>query len=133
MFDEPWTYERNAERGAVTVEAAIAVCSLAVVFGLVLAGVAAVVDQMRCTDAATQAARVLARGAGVPTAEDVVEASAPAGATLTVRRDGDAVVARVSVRPVGGLLPGVVVRAEARAELEPGMDEEVAGEVDGPP
>ncbi len=105
-------------------EAAIAVCALVAVFGLVLAGVAAVVDQMRCTDAATQAARMLARGAPTSAAEQLVDATAPEGATMTVNRAGGAVVVRVSVHPVGGLLPGVVARAEARAELEPG----VAGE-----
>ncbi len=118
------------DRGAVTVEAAIAVCALVAVFGLVLAGVAAVVDQMRCTDAATQAARMLARGTPAAAAERLVDVTAPEGATMTVDRAGGAVVVRVSVRPAGGLLPGVVARAEARAELEPG----VVGEVgDAPP
>jgi Flp pilus assembly protein TadG len=113
------------DRGAVTVEAAIAVCALVAVFGLVLAGMAAVVDQMRCTDAATLAARALARGTPDSTVEQLVHMTAPEGATTSVERVEGAVVVRVSVRPVGGLLPGVVVRAEARAELEPGVGEEV--------
>ena len=46
----------------VTVEAAIAVCALLVVMGLAAAGLTAVIEQMRCTDAAREAARLTARG-----------------------------------------------------------------------
>ncbi|EHK86982.1 TadE family type IV pilus minor pilin [Saccharomonospora azurea] len=121
MRDRPHGDGRPHDRGAVTVEAAIAVCALVAVLGLILAGVAAVVDQLRCTDAATQAARLLARGTSEAVAEQLVEATAPNGATMTVSRDEEAVIVRVGATPVGGLLPGVVVRAEARAALEPGV------------
>ena len=46
----------------VTVEAAIAVCALLVVMGLAANGMTAVIEQLRCTDAAREAARLTARG-----------------------------------------------------------------------
>ncbi|OQO92862.1 hypothetical protein B1813_12080 [Saccharomonospora piscinae] len=109
------------DRGSVTVEAAIALCALVTVVALVIAGLGAVGTQLRCTDAATQAARVLARGAPTAEAERLVGALAPGGATMTVRRGGNAVVVRVSVDAAGGLLPGVTLRAEAHAQWEPGV------------
>jgi Flp pilus assembly protein TadG len=108
------------DRGAVTVEAAIAVCALVVVLGLILGGVAAVADQLRCMDAAREAARLLTRGQR-ELAEDVVRTIAPRGAVLSVRGEGDTVTVEVAAEPLGGLLPGVHLRAEAYAVLEPGV------------
>jgi Flp pilus assembly protein TadG len=48
--------------GASTVEAAIAIAALVVVLVLCLAGVSAVLMQVRCVDAAREAARLAARG-----------------------------------------------------------------------
>lgn len=109
------------DRGAVTVEAAIALCSLLVVFGLALAGVSAVTGQLRCTDAAGSAARMIARGQR-QRAEAVVAAVAPEGARLIVRGDGDAVTVSVVADALGGLLPGVELRGRAYAVLEPGVE-----------
>ncbi len=84
---------------------------------LCVAGVMAVAMQIRCVDAAREAARLAARGAGA----GVVAAAglAPAGASVELRRDGDYVVARVSGRlPV---LPGVVIVGEAVSVAEPGQ------------
>lgn len=112
----------TGDRGSVTVEAAIGLCALVAVFAFVLVGVATVVEQVRCTDAAAQSARALARGEPETEAQRLVDVMAPKGATMTVRRSGDIVVVRVSARPVGGMLPGVSLRAEAHARLEPGVD-----------
>jgi hypothetical protein len=73
--------------------------------------------QMRCIDAAREAARLAARGdqAGADVAARRV---GPAGATLRLRRDGGFVVATVSGR--SRLLPGVVISADAVAAAEPG-------------
>jgi Flp pilus assembly protein TadG len=109
-----------ADRGAATVEAAIALCALVVVLGLMLGGVAAVADQLRCTDAAREAARLLARGQR-QRAEDAARNIAPHAARLTVRGEGDTVTAEVFAEPLGGLLPGVHLRGEAYAVLEPGV------------
>ncbi|TKG70020.1 TadE family type IV pilus minor pilin [Prauserella endophytica] len=118
-------FRRAGDRGTATVEGAIALCSLLTVFGLVLMGIMAISKQVRCTDAAMEAARHLARGQPA-LAEEAVRRLAPGGATLDVRtRDG---TVEVTVEaPAMSALPGVAVRAEAFAELEPGEREAGAG------
>lgn len=106
------------ERGAVTVEAALALCSLLAVLALVLAGVSAVAAQLRCVDAAREAARLTARGQR-ERAEDLARRIAPQGAVVTIRVHGDEILARVSAKPVARLLPGVDVSAEAVSVAEP--------------
>jgi Flp pilus assembly protein TadG len=105
------------DRGAVTVEAAIALAALLIAVLLCLGALLAVSAQVRCVDAAREAARLAARGAGtdaIPAARRV----APPGATVTLRAEGDQVIATVTVRtPV---LP-LVLRADAVAALEPGV------------
>lgn len=82
---------------------------------LCLAGLNAVVLQIRCVDAAREAARLAARGDdGVAAARRV----GPAGALVSVRRDGELLVARISTR--SALLPGITIAAEAVAVAEPG-------------
>ncbi|MEU6643294.1 TadE family type IV pilus minor pilin [Saccharomonospora sp. NPDC046836] len=109
----------DRDRGATTVEGAIGLCALVLVFGLVLTGVSAVTDQVRCTDAATEAARLLARGQR-PLAEEAVRRLGPKGATVDVRSEGSTVAVVVSAGMAGGLLPGISIKAAAYAELEPG-------------
>ena len=109
---------RRDDRGTVTVEAALALCSLVVVLALVLGAVSAVAAQLRCVDAAREAARLTARGER-DRAEELARRIAPRGAAVTVAIAGDEVTAGVSANPVAGLLPGIEVRAEAAAVLEP--------------
>jgi Flp pilus assembly protein TadG len=109
------------DRGTVTVEAALALCSLVVVLALVLAAVSAVAAQLRCVDAAREAARLTARGEP-DRAEGLARRIAPHGAVVAVTVQGDEVTARVSADPVAGLLPGIDVGAEAVAVLEPGSE-----------
>ncbi|MEU0882839.1 TadE family type IV pilus minor pilin [Lentzea sp. NPDC005914] len=97
----------------VTVEAAIAVCALLVVMGLAAAGLTALVEQMRCTDAAREAARLTARGER-QRGEDAINQIAP-GANVAFRAEGDAI--RVVVTKRGPL--GVPLSAEAFAVMEP--------------
>jgi hypothetical protein len=82
-----------------------------------VAGLTAVAMQVRCVDAAREAARLAARG-DQRAATNAARAVAPGGATVDLRRDGALVVARVAVHPP--LLPGVTVAAEAVAAAEPG-------------
>ncbi|PRX50549.1 hypothetical protein B0I33_102673 [Prauserella shujinwangii] len=110
-----------SERGSVTVEAALALCSLLVLFALVLAGVAAVSDQLRCTNAAVAAARLAARGEP-HLAEQAALDAAPAGAAVEIRHVDGTVQVIVRADPAGGLLPGVTVRGEAHAVPEPGVE-----------
>jgi hypothetical protein len=108
------------DRGAVTVEAALALCSLVMVLALSLAAVAAVSAQLRCIDAAREAARLAARGEQ-ERGEQAARRLAPSGAGVRIAVRGDEVSVVVTAEPVGGLLPGVDVTAEAFAVLEPGV------------
>lgn len=110
---------RGGERGSATVEAAIAVCAVVAVLAMALGGAATVLAQLRCTDAAREAARLVARGEQDRAAE-VAGRIAPGGAAVDIRLGGDEVVVVVTAEPVGGL--GLLsVRAEAMAVLEPGV------------
>lgn len=115
----------NADRGAVTVEAAIALFALVAVLALSFAGITAVADQLRCTDAAREAARLAARGEPERAREAVVRI-APSGARLELSSGHEGITVVVTAEPVGGLLPGVRLRGEAFAVPEPGVDEETA-------
>jgi hypothetical protein len=110
---------RRAHRdsGAVTVEAALALCSLAVFLAMAIGGIAAAGGSIRCVDAARELARLAARGEA-DRGRAVAAQLAPSGARLTLHADGDLVVAEVSadvLRP----LP-VQIGSRAVAALEPG-------------
>ena len=81
-----------------------------------MAGLTAVSMQVRCVDAAREAARLAARGDD-DAAERAARTVAPEGAVLDLRRDGDFVVATVTSR--SALLPGVSINAGAVAAAEP--------------
>jgi hypothetical protein len=110
----------SQDRGSVTVEAALALCSLVVVLALAVAGVSAVAAQLRCIDAAREAARLTARGEQ-DRAEELARRLAPSGAVVDLSVRGDEVTARVSADSVAALLPGIEIGAEAAAVLEPGV------------
>lgn len=97
-------------------EAALAVATLVVVLVLCLAGIAAVSMQVRCVDAAREAARLAARG-DERSAVDAARRIAPDGARVQVRRDGDFLVATVAAR--SNLLPTLDISAKAVAAAEP--------------
>jgi hypothetical protein len=84
---------------------------------LCVAGLTAVSMQVRCVDAAREAARLAARGDD-GSAAVAAHRVAPDGAVVELRRDGELVVATVTAR--SPLLPGVTVAAEAVAAAEPG-------------
>ncbi|PRC43805.1 pilus biosynthesis protein TadE, partial [Mycobacterium sp. ITM-2017-0098] len=89
--------------------------ALVAVLAVCLAGLTAVSMQVRCIDAAREAARLAARGDdGSATA--AARAVAPADAVVDVRRDGQFVVARVTAR--SALLPGLSIAGEAMAAAE---------------
>ncbi|MHC1563473.1 TadE family type IV pilus minor pilin [Actinomycetospora sp. C-140] len=104
--------------GAVTVEAAFAVGTLVAVLAVVLAAMGAVVLQLRCTDAAVEAARFAARG-DPDGARRAAARLVPDGAEVVVEVRGDDVVARVRAAPLGSALPGLRVGAEVLAAREP--------------
>jgi hypothetical protein len=114
----PVTTAGRGDRGSVTVEAALALCGLALVVAMALGAVAAVTASLRCTDAARELARLAARGEA-ERGRAVAARLAPAGAHVTLQIHGDEVVAEVTAPPVR-LLP-VHVRGRAVAVLEPGV------------
>ncbi|WP_448413568.1 TadE family type IV pilus minor pilin [Mycolicibacterium sp. XJ1819] len=90
--------------------------ALVVVLLWCLAGLTAVSTQVRCIDAAREAARLAARGKEGAAA---VRAIAPEGAAVQVRRDGDFVV--VIVTADAPLLPWVSLAARSAAMVEVGV------------
>jgi Flp pilus assembly protein TadG len=112
----PGRVRRRPDAGNVTVEAALALAVLALVLVTCLAGVSCVIAQLRCADAAREAARLAGRGdhAGAAAAVTVL---APRGASLSLQGT-ETVTAIVTVPAVGGLLPGVTIRASAAAAAE---------------
>ena len=114
----------RAERGAVTAEAAAVLAVLvAVTLGLVWC-ISLVVAQVRVVDGAREVARLGARGESEATAVAAGRRVAPDGARVTLRRDGDTVVAeiRLRVRGPGGIfrhLPGPTVHSRSFAVAEP--------------
>jgi hypothetical protein len=83
---------------------------------LCLAGISAVSMQVRCVDAAREAARLAARG-DERSALDAARGVAPTGAVVRLHRDGDFVVATVTSR--SPLLPVLAIAATGVAAVEP--------------
>lgn len=111
------------EAGAVTAEAALVLPALVGVLALALAGLRLGLDELRCLDGATAAARLAARGE--PDALVVAEARrlAPQGARVALAADGPLVVVTVAGRApalLAGLGAGVEPAATVRARREPG-------------
>ena len=100
----------------MTVEAAIAIASIMVVVVMCIGAVLATSMHIRCVDAAREAARLAARG-DETNAEASAHRVAPDGARVSVRTEGDHVVATVSVEMA--LLPLIEISAEAVAAVEP--------------
>jgi hypothetical protein len=90
---------------------------LVVVLILCAAGLTAVSMQVRCVDAAREAARLAARG-DEGSASGAAKGIAPEGAAMWLRRDGQFVIATVTAN--SPLLPGITIAAEAIAAAEPG-------------
>src|SRR5690606_1073383 len=107
----------RADDGGVTVEAAIGVAAIVVAVALCLGAVLAASAQVRCVDAAREAARLAARGDSAR-ARTAAERVAPPEAEIAIRQEGELIVAEVSARTP--LLP-VRLRAGGGAVREPGV------------
>jgi Flp pilus assembly protein TadG len=107
--------------GSVTVEAALGLAGLTVVTVLLVAALTLLTAQLSCTDAASEAARLVARGQPHE-AETAVHQIAPRGATLDVQHSGDEITVSVAVNPADGLLPAINLKATAYALAEPGTE-----------
>lgn len=104
------------DRGAVTVEAAFALAAIVATVILCAGALLAASAQVRCVDAAREAARLAARGDRA-NAVEMARKAAPPQTEVELRREGQYVLADVSAPTP--LLPGLVLRAEAVAALEP--------------
>jgi predicted S18 family serine protease len=106
----------------VTAETAVVLPVLLLVLAGAVAAVTVVGAQLRCVDAAREAARAAARGEPLGVVHSIVSRTAPSGAGTVIVNDGDEVEVIVSARvaPLGPLPLRVGVRAAAVAEREPG-------------
>lgn len=95
----------------------MALSSLVVVLALCLAAIAALIAQIRVIDAAREAARLVARGDAAAAQQAVVKL-APGGSEL-VLTGAETITARVEAPPLGRMLPGIRLVAEAVARREP--------------
>lgn len=113
----------------VTVETAVALCAFTTVLAMVLTGMSMMLDEIRCTDAAREAARLVAMGERSGVAE-VVRRIAPGDATYSIADKGEGIVVTVGDPAAAGLLPGVQVSADAYAVPEPDAPDETTGATD---
>ncbi|WP_042404883.1 TadE family type IV pilus minor pilin [Streptacidiphilus carbonis] len=114
----------GGDGGFVTAETAVALPVLVLLTGVLVWGVLVGAAQLRCVDAAREAARAAARGDPQGRVLDVARNAGPLGASVSVSEGGDTVSVRVSAtaRAPGGLggLLAVDVAATASAVREPG-------------
>lgn len=114
---------RDPARGAVTAEIAAALPALVVVVIGAVWVVSIALAQMRCADAAREAARAAARGEDPAVVADVAGEVAPDGARVRVDVESDLVTVEVSARipvplPFADGVPTPTVRATAAAVKE---------------
>lgn len=107
--------EPERDRGAVTAELAAALPAAVIVLALCIGAVMVVANEVRLTDTAATAARMLGRG----DPESMVRAAlaTAGGVSFEVERSGELVCAAIE-QPVGGgpfALPGVRLRARGCA------------------
>jgi len=114
--------ERPGDRGSVTAEIAVALPALVLMVMAALGAVAVATAQLRCVDAAREAARAAARGDTLPVVRSVARQCAPKQAAVTVTAHGDQVAVAVSanVRLLPGRGPAIAVQGRAAAAVETG-------------
>lgn len=111
------------ERGAATAELALGIPLLVALTAGLVWMLALGAAQVRVIDASREAARAVARGDGVASAEAVAHQVAPDGARVRIEVGESRVLVTVSARVAGpgGLLaslPGATVAADAVALVE---------------
>jgi hypothetical protein len=106
------------DSGMVTVETAIALAAFLTVLAAALFTISAAIDQLKCTDAAREAARLTAKGEPEK-AKSAAKHIAPDKAAVEIRTTGDEIHVSISARPVAGLIPGLELHAVAYAISEP--------------
>lgn len=119
--DRKKRFRAAPEQGFVTAETAMVLPSL-VALGLALVAlVIAAATQLRCSDAAWEAARGLARGETPQFANRIVDRFGPPGASVFIDTRDGSVLVRVSKRLtlVSALLPVIHIDGHAQIACEP--------------
>ncbi|TXS56183.1 TadE family type IV pilus minor pilin [Streptomyces sp. t39] len=118
---------RGGDRGSVTAEAAVALPAL-VVFALALVwALMAAAAQIQCVDAARAGARAAARSEPEQAAVAAARSAAPAGARVTLARDGDLWRVDVEAEAPGPGALTLTLGARAAALAEDSVGQAVAG------
>ena len=112
---------RRRDGGMATAELAVVLPALVLVIAAGLTMVSVVLAQVRCVDAAREAARAAARGEPAEAVRSAAVRRVPDGARVELDGTGDEVRVTVTARAgrVGGLLPTFRVSASAVALREP--------------
>jgi hypothetical protein len=113
--------DRGPDRGSVTAEVAVALPALMLIIAAAIGAVAVVTAQLRCLDAAREAARAAVRSEPDAVVRELAVQAAPPGGTALVAADGErvTVTVRATVHLLGGLLPDVDVTGQAVGLREP--------------
>lgn len=111
------------QRGAVTAEIAAALPALALVVLAAVWTISLGLAQLRCADAAREAARAAARGEQTATVREVAQAVAPGSATIRITEGNGLVFVECAVPmrppvPFADRLPAPTVRSSATAVEE---------------
>ena len=106
----------------VTAELAVAIPAVVLVLAVCLAGLGAVIDQVRCVDAARLAARALARGDPAAGVRAMASRAAPSGAqvSMSLARNEVRVVVTASTGGWAGFVPSWNLVATAVTPVEQG-------------
>lgn len=117
----------RGDRGSVTAEAAVALPALVVFCMALVWALMAAAAQIRCVDAARAGARAAARSEPVPAAVAAARSAAPAGARVTLVRDGDLWRVAVEARAPGPGALALTLGARAAALAEDSVGRESPG------
>ena len=110
------------DAGMVTAELAVAIPAVVLVLAVCLAGLGAVIDQVRCVDAARLGARAAARGDSPARVRALTARAAPQGAQVSIGSAGGAVRVVVTATTGGwaGFVPSWSLLATATTPVEQG-------------
>ncbi|MBB5787598.1 TadE family type IV pilus minor pilin [Jiangella mangrovi] len=115
----------DPQRGMVTAELAAAFPALVLVLIMAVWAITIAAGQLRCTDAAREAARAASRGEDLSVVQQVAAEAAPEGAAVDLVEVDGTLEVRVSARmampgPLGDTLPALTVSGRSVALAEGG-------------